>query len=232
MFERDDRPRQFAVIGLGRFGLTVAQTLAERGHEVLGLDRDEEPVQDAREIVTHAIQADLTDEAVLRELGLGEVDAAVVAIGDDVEASIFVTALLVEAGVSHVAARANSRLHGLILRRVGATRIIYPEQESGAALAQHLRAPDVTDYFALGAGMGVARLNTPRAWIGRTLNDVRRSPPNPSLILAIQRGDETIAEPSPGEQIRDGDVLVLLCPDNNLDEIPCEYPPRPNPHGQ
>jgi trk system potassium uptake protein len=232
MFERDDRPRQFAVIGLGRFGMVVAQTLADRGHEVLGVDREEEPVQTARELVTHAIQADLTDEAVLRELGLAEVDAAVVAIGDDVEASIFVTALLVEGGVPHVAARANSHLHGHILRRVGATRIIYPEQESGAALAQHLRAPDVTDYFALGAGIGVARLNAPRAWIGRTLDEVRQSPPNPSLVLAIQRGEETIAEPAPGEQVRDGDVLVLLCPDNNLDEIPCEYPPRPNARRQ
>ena len=222
MFERDARPRRFAVIGLGRFGMEVVQTLAERGHEILAIDRLEGPVQHAKEIATHALQAEIADEDLLHEIGLDEFDVAVVAIGDDVEASIFVTTLLVEAGIPQVAARANSRLHGLILGRVGATRVIYPEQESAAALAQHLRAPNVTNHFALGAGIGVARLNAPRAWFGRTTDDLRRARPNPSLILAIQRGDETLAEPGRDEVIREGDVLVLLCPDDKLDDIPAD----------
>lgn len=226
MFERDATPRRFAVIGLGRFGMEVVQTLVGRGHEVLAIDRLEAPVQRAKEIATHAIQAEIVDADLIREVGLDEVDVAVVAIGDDVEASIFVTTLLVEAGLPQVAARANSRLHGLILARVGATRVVYPEQESAAALAQHLRAPNVTDYFALGGGIGVARLDAPRAWIGRTTGDLRRARPNPSVILAIQRGDETLAEPALSEPIREGDVLVLLCPDNNIDDIPCDRAPR------
>lgn len=154
---------------------------------------------------------------------------AVVAIGDDVEASIFVTTLLVEEGIPQVAARANSRLHGLILARVGATRVIYPEQESASALAQHLRAPNVTDYFALGAGIGIARLSAPRAWFGRTTDELRRARPNPSVILAIQRGEETLAEPALNEPIREGDTLVLLCPDDQIDEIPCDHAPRAAP---
>ncbi|HEY8597883.1 MAG TPA: TrkA family potassium uptake protein [Thermomicrobiales bacterium] len=226
MFERDATPRRFAVIGLGRFGMEVVQTLAGRGHEVLAIDRLEGPVQHAKEIATHALQVEVIDEELVREVGLDEVEVAVVAIGDDVEASIFVTALLVEAGVPQVSARANSRLHGLILARVGATRVIYPEQESAAALAQHLRAPNVTDYFALGAGIGIVRLSTPRAWFGRTTDELRRAKPNPSVILAIQRGTETLAEPALNETLREGDLLVLLCPDDQIDEIPCDRPPR------
>jgi len=225
MFERDTASRRFAVIGLGRFGMEVVRTLADRGHEVLAIDRLETPVQRAREIATHALQAEITDAEVIREVGLDEFDVAVVAIGDDVEASIFVTTLLVEEGIPQVAARANSRLHGLILARVGATRVIYPEQESAAALAQGLRAPNVTDYFALGGGIGVARLIAPRAWYGRTTDDLRRAKPNPSVILALQRGEETLAEPGHDETIREGDILVLLCPDDKIDDIPTDQQP-------
>ncbi len=229
MFERDSAPRRFAVIGLGRFGMEVVQTLAARGHEVLAIDRLEGPVQHAKEIATHAMQVEIVDAELVREVGLDEVDVAVVAIGDDVEASIFVTTLLVEEGIPQVAARANSRLHGLILARVGATRVIYPEQESASALAQHLRAPNVTDYFALGAGIGIARLSAPRAWFERTTDELRRARPNPSVILAIQHGEETLAEPALNEPIREGDTLVLLCPDDQIDEIPCDHASRAAP---
>jgi trk system potassium uptake protein TrkA len=225
MFERDTAPRRFAVIGLGRFGMEVVRTLAGRGHEVLAIDRLEGPVHHAKEIATHALQAEIVDAELVREVGLDEFDVAVVAIGDDVEASIFVTTLLVEEGIPLVAARANSHLHGLILARVGATRVVYPEQESAATLAQELRSPNVTDYFALGGGIGVARLIAPRAWFGRTTDDLRRARPNPSVILAIQRGEETLAEPDRDEAIREGDILVLLCPDDKIDDIPTDQGP-------
>jgi trk system potassium uptake protein len=226
MFERDSALRQVAVIGLRRFGLTVARILTERGHEVLGIDRDEDAVQQAKDVVTHAIQAEIADEALVRELGLGEVDVAVVAIGDDVEASIFVTALLVEAGVPLVAARANSRLHGMILKRVGADRVIYPEFESGVALAQSLRANNLTAYIELGPDIGISRLDVPTAWIGNSLADLQLEQGLPFVVLVIQRGSETIAEPSPAEQLLAGDILILLCQESKLDEIPCDQPRR------
>ena len=224
MFERDTALRQVAVIGLRRFGLTVARIMAERGHEVLGIDRDEEAVQQAKDVVTHAIQAEIADESLVQELGLGEVDVAVVAIGDDVEASIVVTVLLVEAGVPLVAARANSRLHGMILERVGADRVIYPEHESGVALAQSLRANNLTAYIELGPDIGISRLTVPSAWVGHSLASLRLERHLPFVVLVIQRGDETIAEPSPDEVLRAGDVLVLLCQESKLDEIPCDQP--------
>lgn len=226
MFERDSALKQVAVIGLGRFGLTVARAMAARGHEVLGIDRDEAAVQEARDLVTHAIQAELVDEALVQELGLGEVDIAVVAIGDDTEASIFVTALLSEAGVPLVAVRAKSRLHGLILQRVGADRIIYPEQESGEALAQSLRATNLTGHLELGPDIGVSRLAVPSAWVGRPNGEVQREQASPFVILVIQRGAETIAEPGPDERLREGDTLIILCQESKLDEIPCDHPER------
>jgi trk system potassium uptake protein TrkA len=213
-----------AVIGLGRFGLTVARIMTERVHEVLGIDRDEEAVQLAKDVVTHAIQAEVADEGLVQELGLGEVDVAVVAIGDDVEASIFASALLVEAGVPLVAARASSRLHGLILDRVGADRVIYPERESGVALAQSLRANNLTAYIELGPDIGISRLDVPAAWIGHSLTALHLARALPFVILVIQRGDETIVEPSPDEVLRAGDVLVLLCQESKLDEIPSDLP--------
>ena len=226
MFERDSALKQVVVIGLGRFGLTVARAMTARGHEVLGIDRDEAAVQEARDLVTHAIQAEITDAALVQELGLGEVDIAVVAIGDDTEASIFVTALLSEAGVPLVAVRANSRLHGLILGRVGANRIIYPEQESGEALAQSLRATNLTGYLELAPDLGISRLTVPSAWVGRTSGEVQREQATPFVILVIQRGAETVAEPGVDERLREGDVLVLLCQESKLDEIPCDPPDR------
>ena len=233
MFERDNALRQVAVIGLGRFGLTVARVLTERGHEVLGIDRDEEAVQLAQEVVTHAIQAEMGDEGIVRDLGLGEVDVAVVAIGDDTEASIFVSALLVEAQVPLVVARANSRLHGLILERVGVDRVLYPEQESGAAFAQSLRAHNLTGYLDLGPDIGVSRLTVPRAWVGHPLSDLQGKRDTLFIVLVIQRGGETIAEPAATERLQADDVLILLCQESKLDEIPCDQPgPRPQSRRQ
>ena len=217
--ERDRSLRQVAVIGLGRFGLAVAKTLAERGHEVFGIDCEEEAVQRAKDLVTHAVQVELYDPALVRELGLDEVDVAVVAIGADLEASILMTAVLVEAGARYVVARANSPLHGMILERVGAHRVIYPEAATGEALANSLRAPGITAYLELGPDMGIATLGAPAAWVGRSLAEIHRSGQYPLVVLVIQRGEETLAEPALDERIQEGDVLVILVPESKLDDL-------------
>lgn len=138
MTKRDRAIQQVAVIGLGRFGLSAAKTLVAQGHEVLGIDCKEEVVQRAKSLVTYAVQAELYNLEVVRELGLHEVDAAIVAIGTDAEANIFTTALLLEAGVRHVIARAHTPLHGSILQRIGAHMVVYPEVASGEVVALNL----------------------------------------------------------------------------------------------
>ena len=224
MPERDRSLLQVAVIGLDRFGLAAAETLAKHGHEVLGVDRDEEAVHHAKDVVTHAVQAELYDLAVVRELGLDEVDAAIVAIGDDVEANIFSTALLLEAGLPRVVARAGSPLHAMILTRVGAHQVVYPEADSGVAVARGLRAPGITEHIDLAPNIGISRLRAPDASCGHTLDELRLTREDPSFVaLVIQRGAETITFPGPDDRIEVGDTLAILAQENKLDEL---LPPR------
>lgn len=227
MIERDKSPQQVVVVGLGRFGLAVAQALFERGHDVLGIDCEEVAVQHAKDVVTHAVQAELYDLALVRELGLHEVDAAVVAIGDDVEANIFSTALLLEAGVPHVVARANSPLHAKILERVGAHQVVYPEAQSGEAVARGLRARGVSEHIELGPDIGISKLRAPHAWAGRTLAELQLSADDPAFVaLAIQRGREVLTGLAADERVQEGDVLAILCRESRLDELPHHSPRR------
>lgn len=207
---------QVAVVGLGRFGLTVAKTLFEQGSEVFGIDSHEDLVQRARDVATHCVQATLYDMSVVRELGLNEVDAAVVAIGNDQEMSIVSTALLAEAGVPYVVARAYSQLHGTILSRVGAHRVVYPEVHGGRALAHTLRAPEIIDYLALGPDAGISTVHAPATWFGRSLAELRLPERSVCVVLAIQRDQNTIALPPSEERIEEGDVLALLVTESKL----------------
>ncbi len=221
MHERDRLVQQVAVIGLGRFGLAVGRTLSQWGHEVYGIDCEEEQVQHAKDELTHVVQAELYSTADVKDLGLDEVDVAVVAIGADIEASILTTTLLLEAGVRRVMTRATTRLHGIILQRVGAHDVIYPEEASGEMLARSLRAPGITEHIELSSEIGINKLRAPDEWVGHTLDELRLSAADPAFIaLAIQRGEETIAAPSPDERIRQGDVLAVLCQESKLDELP------------
>ena len=225
MPERDRVAQQVAIVGLGRFGVAVAWNLYERGHEVFGIDRDEEAVQRAREVVTHGVQAELYDAALVRELGLHEYDAAVVAIGADMEASIVFTAVLVEAGVRHVVARATSPLHGMILGRLGAHEVVYPEAATGEAVAHRLRAPGVSAYIGLGEDVGLGVLHAPAAWSGRRLRDLRLPERGHCVVLAIQRGAETLTGLDADTAIAAGDTLAILTQESKLDELPLG--PRP-----
>lgn len=224
MLERDRSLQQIAIVGLGRFGLTVARSLHARGHEVLGIDASEEAVQQAKDTVTHAVQVALHDAALVRELGLHETDAAVVAIGEDVEANIFCTALLLEAGVPHIVARAGSALHARILERIGAHQVVYPEADSGEAVARGLRARGVSEHIEFSPEIGISKLHAPHAWAGRTLSELQLSDEDPAFIaLAVQRGREILTNLRPDERVAEGDVLAILCRESRLDELPL-YP--------
>ena len=226
--DRDKSTQQFAVIGLGRFGRAVAKTLVERGHEVLGIDAREDYVQQSKDILTFAVQAELFDGSLVRELGLDEVDAAIVAVGDNVETNIFSTTLLLEAGVPWVVARATSALHALILKRIGAHQVVYPELDSGSAVARGLRARGVAEHIELTPNIGINKLRAPDTWSGSTLAELRLTDEDPSFIaLVIQRGDTTIALPGANQRIEAGDTLVVLSQENKLDEL-LPPPRRPN----
>ncbi|MDR4509625.1 MAG: TrkA family potassium uptake protein [Candidatus Brocadiaceae bacterium] len=164
--------RQFAVIGLGRFGFRVAEVLAGKGAQVIAIDKNPVLVEKIRDIVTQAVQLDSTDEEALRESGAGNVDVAVVGIGEDIEANIMTTAILKNLKIKEIIARVSRRLQAQILKEVGATRVIFPEEDMGLRVANSIFAPGVLDYIDLGADYNLAEIEVKGDFIGKSLREL------------------------------------------------------------
>ena len=154
--------KQFAVIGLGRFGVSVARTLFKGGYEVLAIDSNEERVQKISSEVTHVVQADTTDENALKALGIRNFDVVVVAIGEDVQANVLTTLLLKELGVNYIVAKAKNELHGKMLEKIGADRVVYPERDMGQRVAHNLVSTNVLDYIELSPDLSLVEVTTPK----------------------------------------------------------------------
>lgn len=199
--------QQFIVIGLGIFGATVARDLPRLGHEVLGIDTDEQRVNRLAEEITHAVIADVTDEHSLIELNAGSHDAAVVAIGRNVEATMLATLQLRELGVEKVWAKALTNQHHRILERLGATRIIAPEHEMGVRISQELNYPMVHDYLGLDDDYFIVDFHTTQELIGRTIGEVINGEPVEALV--VKRMKEAHPHPDHAWKIRSGDRIVL-----------------------
>jgi trk system potassium uptake protein TrkA len=213
--------KQIIVIGLGRFGRSVAKTLHNLGHDVLAIDTDEKIVQGMANEITHAIQADGTNETLLRELGIGNFDIAIVAVGSSVENSVLSTILLKKLGVPQVIARADNTLHGSILEKIGADRVVYPEQEMGERVANIVTLTDVSYYMPLVHDYGVARLLAPEYFIGGRLVDLGFGPKGKweIAVLLIQREKEIIITPSQQETVKEGDNLIVAGNNDRLEKL-------------
>jgi trk system potassium uptake protein TrkA len=216
--------KQIAVIGLGRFGISVASTLYAMGHDVLVVDRSESKIQNISQDVTHAVQADATNESILKELGLPNFEMAIVAIGTDIKSSVLSTILLKKLGIPHVIARANDDLHGSILERIGADIVTYPEREMGIKIAQGVTLAEVSDYMSVVKGYGVAKLAAPPYLVGEKLSDLGFGYKErwEVAVFLIQRGDEVIVTPTPGQKIEAGDILVLAGSNESLEKLLAE----------
>jgi trk system potassium uptake protein len=161
---------EILVVGLGRFGSSLARTLVDMGYEVLGVDFDAERVQDLSDVLTHVVQADSTSEKALRQLGAADVDTAVVCIGTDVESSVLTTAALIDIGVTNVWAKAITDAHGRILQRVGANHVVFPEAEMGSRVA-HLVTGSLLEYVALDEDFVLVETVVPPAYVDTTLGE-------------------------------------------------------------
>ena len=213
--------KQVAVIGMGRFGTSVASTLCAMGHDVLALDRSESKIQSVAQQVTHTVQADATNETVLTELGLSNFEVAIVAIGTDIKSSVLSTILLKKIGIPYVIARANDDLHGSILEKIGADAVTYPEREMGIRIARGVTLLAVSDYMSISEGYGIARLTAPEYLVGEKLSDLGFGYKGKweTAVLLIQRADEIIVTPTPGTKIESGDMLVLAGNNEKLEKL-------------
>jgi len=204
------KSRQFAVIGIGRFGSSLVRELTRMGNEVLAIDIDADRVNDAIEYCTHAVQADTMDESTLKALGIRNFDVVVVAIGDNVQANILTTIMLKELGVKKVIAKAQTTLHGKVLEKIGADLVIYPERDMAIKLARSLVSVNFLEQIDLSPDFGIIELFAPRAFLNHSLADLALRKKMRVTILAIKRGNEIIVAPAPDEVLKNGDVLVAL----------------------
>ena len=205
--------KQVCVIGLGRFGATVARELYQAGHDVLAIDIDEAKIQDMLGHVTYAVRADASSETVLKELDVADFDVAVVALGNDnIQASILVTSLLKSLGLSFIIARAADELHGDILERIGADKVVHPEMESARRAAHVGFDSGVVDYMPIVSNFGITKVHPPEEMLRHTLEEVgfggSRDKYNISVV-AIRRGRSYIMNPAKDEEIKPGDVLIV-----------------------
>ena len=223
--------RQFAVIGLGRFGSSVAKTLSEKGKEVLGIDRKDQIVQDMSEAITQAVCVDAKDEKALKAVGIENVDVAVVAIGN-LEASILITLMLKEIGIKEIVVKAVTEGHKKVLEKIGATRIVMPERDMGQRVASALVTPQVLDHIDLSGDSSIVEIISPPDFVGRTLKDLDVRAKYGINVIAIKRkirslsakGDAKYEEkievtPQADEIIRERDVLVVIGPNDKIEKL-------------
>lgn len=210
--------KQIAVIGLGRFGRSLATTLASEGHDVLAIDKDETVIQNISSQLTHAVQADATYEMVLSELGVATFDIAIVAIGSTIESSVLTTILLKKLGVKYVIARANTELHGSILEKIGADYVVYAEREMGSRVAHGILLTEVTDYMTITMSYGIAKYKVASHLAGNSLEtlDIGRTGKWEVAALLVQRENEVIVTPDKSEVLQPEDIIIFAGSDDKL----------------
>lgn len=205
---------QICVIGLGRFGGKMASTLFQRQHEVLAVDRNEQRVQAMLGQVTYAVEVEATNETALRDLGVPQMDAAIVALGSQLQSSIISTMILKNMGIPYIIARATDSQHADILHRVGADKVVFPEEEAATRAANLDMTPNAVSYMDITDAAGVHKLRPPEWMRGQRLRDAGLGAAdalNQRLaVIVLRRANEYILNPQDDEVIGDGDVLVVV----------------------
>ena len=208
--ERKMDKRQVLVIGLGRFGSSIAKTLCEDGVQVMAIDRRMDLVEEMRDHLTQVVQADSMDHDSMKALGVGEFDTAFVTIGADIKASCVTTMLLKELGVKHIVCKAHDDVHRQVLLKLGADQVVIPEQENALRLARSLSSFNVLDYIELSDDYGIIDVPAPNSWVGKTLKELNVRAKMGVNIIAVESGSVTNVSPSADYRIQSGDIMVVL----------------------
>lgn len=213
--------KQFAVIGMGRVGSSLVRTLEALGHDVLGVDQEEDRIQDLSDELpgVHLVTANAAESEVLRNLGLEQFDGAAVVIGESIQDSVLVTLILKDLGVPMVFSRANNDLHARVLDRIGADHVIQPEKEFGEFLARQMSLPGIQDYLELGNDEAIIEIEVPEEWVGKSLADMRLHRKKDLTVLAIKGKDQGGTLPQPDTALEKGTILVIGGPKKELDNF-------------
>ncbi|MBG9795804.1 potassium uptake system protein [Paenibacillus dendritiformis] len=215
--------KQFAIIGMGRFGSSVAQNLSNMNFEVLAIDSSEQKIQEVANIVTHAVSADSTDEDALRALGIRNFDVVVVAIGQDIQSSILTTLILKDLGVPMIVVKAQNELHGKVLSKIGADKVVFPERDMGARVAHHLISPNILDYIELSEDHSIVEMRASSLMIGKNLKELDIRARFGCNVMAIKNNGKTNISPYAEDRIQDGDILVIVGQNNHLKNLELAY---------
>ena len=211
--------KQFAVIGIGRFGESLINELCRLGYEVLAIDVNGERVNDTVGTATHAIQADAMDQDTMKKIGIRNFDVVIVAIGNNIQSNILTTIILKELGVKKVVAKAQNALHGKVLEKIGADYVIYPERDMAIKLARSLVSHNFLEQINLSPTYSIIELFAPRVFVSKTLNEISLRKKMQVTILAIRRGEDIIVSPGPDEKIGQSDILVVLGRNDNIEVL-------------
>lgn len=212
--------KSFAVIGLGQFGMTLAVTLAESDCDVLAIDDKEENIEEISEKVTYAVKADVREPGILKALGVQNVDVAIIAVAENLEASISATMQAEDLGVPFVVAKSMNSLHGRILDKIGADKIIYPEQAMGLRVARNLLSGGYLDVFELSAEFSMAEFSIPESWVGKSLIDLNVRERFHINIIGIKQGENVTVDLKPSEPLPDRCSIIAIGKNKDLNAEP------------
>lgn len=211
--------KTIGIIGLGRFGGTLAKQVAALGHEVCGIDIEEKVVQKYTPFLTHSLVADFSDEDTIRSLHLQEFDVVVIAIGDDLKAKLLTAMVLKELKAPYVVAKASSHMESKLLERVGVDLVIFPEMNMADRLAQMLTREYIVDYFQLSQDIGLVEMNTPQFMVGHSLLELGLRSRYGVNVVAIKRQKEVLAPPDPKEPLSEEDMLILIGRNKDITKV-------------
>ena len=211
----------FLIVGMGRFGSSLAMELSRLGHDVLVIDKVEERTAPMADYVTHAVIGDAKDENVIRSLGARNFDVAVVAVADNIEDSVLITIMLKEMGVKKVVAKAQSHLHMKVLERIGADVIVFPERDMGKRLAQRLSVTKIIDFIELSEDYSIIETEILPSWHGKTLGELNMRDKYGLNVIAArdELAKNIIISPSASYVIKEGDVLIVVGANDDIEKL-------------
>ena len=215
--------REFAVIGLGRFGGSVCEELSLEGMKVLAIDKNEHKVNEFKNIASHAVIADSTDEGVLKELGIKNMDHVIVAIGDNIEASILTTVILDDLGVEKITVKAQSDYHAKILHKIGANQVVHPERDMGKRIAHSIISSNILDYLELSDDYSMVEVAASKKMLGKTLIDLNIRAKFGCNVVAIKNGKDINVSPTADYKINFEDTLIVIVADEDISKFEKQY---------